>query len=808
VTLPDSAIQDLSGAWTLSDETGEFSCSMAVPGDGVTALHQAHLIPDPYWGRNELKLRWIAERDWTLRRWIELSDPRVVLAIDGLDTVATVRVNGTVVLETANAFRIWRVDLSDVARPGRNEVAVTIHSAPREAAARAAAQPFPVPYIAQNNPIPHGNMLRKPACDWGWDWNIALVPFGITGGIWLERAEAPRIERIAIAQEHGEGTVAVTITAWAENADGQPFRIVFAGQTAEGILEDGGVAVIFDVENPSLWWPAGLGPQSLYDLEVRVGSDVAHRRIGLRRLELAAEPDAAGLSFGLRVNGHPVFARGANWIPTDALAGRITEQATRDLLQSAVAANMNTIRVWGGGRYEPDSFYDACDELGLMVWQDFMFSCNLYPSTPDFLEEVGAEVRENVARLHHHACLALWCGDNELIGALNWFEESKKDRDRYLVSYDRLNRTIETALKETDPTANWWPSSPSPGPLNFRDAWHEDGSGDMHFWSVWHEGRDFDHYRDVKPRFCSEFGFQSYPSMDVIRKFTGPEDWNIASPVFESHQKNAGGNARIAETMFRYFRWPERFEDFVWLSQLQQGLAIKTAVTAWRALKPHCQGTLYWQLNDTWPVCSWSSLDHGGGWKLLHHMARDFFRPVTVVAAPDADGIALVGVNDTLHPVEVTVTAYATQLSGASRELGKGRGTLGPEAQPLLVIDPAALAEQEVLTFGWEASDGSKAGDIFAPRPWKCYDLPDPGLAHQAAREGNRWVLSVTARAMAFFTTAEADLPGRWDRNAVHLGPGHTARLSFTPEDPGKTPRFLLRDLFSATTRRPASRTP
>ena len=205
---------------------------------------------------------------------------------------------------------------------------------------------------------------------------------------------------------------------------------------------------------------------------------------------------------------------------------------------------MNMVRIWGGGRYEPDSFYDACDDLGLLVWQDFMFACNLYPSDPAYLAEVRAEVHDNVARMHHHACIALWCGDNELVGALTWYEVSRNDRDRYLVNYDRLNRCIEDALRETDPHAIWWPSSPSTGPLSFGDAWHDDSSGDMHFWSVWHEGRDFDHYRDVAPRFCSEFGFQSYPSMDIVRQFADPADFNIAAPVMESHQKNDGGNAR------------------------------------------------------------------------------------------------------------------------------------------------------------------------------------------------------------------------------------------------------------------------
>lgn len=551
-----SAVVTLDGHWHLNDAHGDHACTMTVPGDGITALHAAGLIPDPYWGRNEYGLRWICNRDWVLRRSFTLAHPGVDLVLSGLDTVATVAVNGVEILHADNAFRTWRVDLSAVARVGENDIAITFRAVTKAAADAQAAQPFFVPYIAANSPISNGNMIRKPACDFGWDWNIALAPFGLYGAARIEERDAPRIDRLAITQDHVPGMATLTVTAHLSQAMGDDFAITFAGQSLTGVVDTDTITAIFDVENPALWWPAGLGAQVLHDLTVDVGGVVAHRRIGLRQMELVTEKDAAGLGFKFRINGVDVFAKGANWIPADALAGRITDAATRDLLQSAVDANMNMIRVWGGGRYEPDSFYDACDELGLMVWQDFMFSCNLYPSTPEFLANVEQEVRENVARLHHHASLALWCGDNELVGALTWFEESRKDRDRYLVNYDRLNRAIEATLKATDPAALWWPSSPTPGKMSFGDAWHDDGSGDMHFWSVWHEGRDFDHYRDVSPRFCSEFGFQSYPSMDVIRRFAGPDDMNIAAPVLESHQKNKGGNARIAETMFRYFRWP------------------------------------------------------------------------------------------------------------------------------------------------------------------------------------------------------------------------------------------------------------
>jgi beta-mannosidase len=388
------------------------------------------------------------------------------------------------------------------------------------------------------------------------------------------------------------------------------------------------------------------------------------------------------------------------------------------------------------------------------------------------------------------------------MGALNWFPESQGDRDRYLVSYDRLNRTVERAVREGDPQASWWPSSPSTGPLSFGDAWHDDSSGDMHMWSVWHEGKDFEHYREVRPRFASEFGFQSYPSMEATRRFAAPEDWNIASPVLESHQKNAGGNARIAETMFRYFRWPERFEDFCWLSQVQQGIAIKTAVTAWRALKPHCMGALYWQLNDTWPCCSWSSLDL---WRRLEGAAP---HGAGLLRAGDGGGSAggrrdrARGDQRSPRPRRAVGDGLCDRDGRHAREIGRGAAAVGEAAERLMVVPEGALGPQEVLTFGWEGSDGTHAGDIFAPRPWKAYDLPDPRLAFEVAQEDGAFELSVTARAMAFFVTAEADLPGRWSRNAVHLGPGAVSHLTFTPRERGAEPRFLLRDLHSATVRR------
>ncbi|MBA3909104.1 MAG: beta-mannosidase [Rhodobacter sp.] len=786
---------DLAGGWTLSDESGNHVVPFALPGDGITALHKAGVVDDPYWGRNEYATRWISERDWQARRVFVHDGSPADLVIDGLDTVAEVRLNGALVLSSANAHRRWRVDVSAALRSGDNQIEILFHSPVREAAARQAGMPFYIPYQQVNGPIPHANMLRKPQCDFGWDWNIALGGFGLWGGIRLE-SKGSRIGDIVVTQSHRPVATEVTLAIHADGVD--QVTATLCGVTHSAPVRAGVARMTLTIANPALWWPAGLGPQTLHDLTVTGQGATASRKIGLRDMRLVSEPDRAGRSFGMQVNGRAVFARGANWIPADALHGRITPAAVRGLLQSARDANMNMIRVWGGGRYEPDWFYDLCDEMGLMVWQDFMFACHLYPSTPEFLAEVDAEVRDAVARISHHACMAIWCGDNELIGALTWFPESRKDRDRYLVNYDRLNRTIEAALHSVLPGANWWPSSPSPGPLAFGDAWHDDSSGDMHFWSVWHEGRDFDHYRDVSPRFCSEFGFQSYPSMSTIKAFADPQDWNIASPVMESHQKNAGGNARIAETMFRYFRFPVDFPNFVYLSQVQQGLAIKTAVTHWRSLKPHCMGTLYWQLNDTWPVCSWSSLDHGGNWKLLHHMAQGFFAPVTVVAVPKDGTITLKAVNDGPDPVQITVTAHAAAMDGTMRDLAQASVTVPTDAAvPVLSLAADALEPGEVLAFTW-AGDAT-GGDVFAPKPWKAYDLLPSGLNADIRQDGTVWKLHLKVNALAPFVAVESEVPGRFSANAVTLFPGVPATITFTPEDPLAVPVFTLRDLHSAT---------
>ena len=798
---------DLGGTWRIKSADGKHACDYAVPGDVHSALITAGIIPDPYVGRNEYDVRWVAEQDWIASREFEWDgEGQWHLDVDYLDTVAEIKINNKSVLEADNCFRRYQPNLGDALKRGKNKIEIHFFSNVKEAAKRQKAQPYYIPYSTNNCPIPDGNMLRKPQCHFGWDWNLAIAPFGAYGRLALRKIPSathyPELEGTMVRQLHragGEVEIEVYLSATTAGAE---CYLTFAGERKLCTS----FPMKFTIKKPKLWWPAGSGEQHLFELKVECGNHIETRRIGLRQVELVNETDEIGARFAFKVNGKEIFCRGANWIPADALPSRATPELTRKLLQAAVDVNMNMIRIWGGGYYEQDWFYDLCDELGLMVWQDFQFACNIYPANEDFLFEVWQEVGEQVRRLQHHACIAVWCGDNELIGALNWFPETRANRDRYLAAYDRLNHTIEQAAKGVDSTINWWPSSPSPGPLSFGDAWHDDRSGDMHFWSVWHEGKDFEHYRDVSPRFCSEFGFQSYPSLHLIKQFaTSEEDLNIASEVMESHQKNKGGNARIAETMFRYFRFPKDFGNFVYISQIQQGLAMKTAIEYWRSLKPHCMGTLYWQLNDTWPVASWSSLDHGGHWKAMHYMAERFYAPVAVMAIPDKQGtITIKAVNDRLKAQKLTLELTIVDPAGKAKPFKQfSKSVPADKAIEIAKLKSADLPKGHVLIMDYEAADGSKGRAHFAAEPYKALRFLDPQISHRAEIKNGKLHISLSAKHLSLFTTAETGVDGNYSDNVLDLLPGEKAEIIFTPTNAADLQvaqnNLVIRNLYSSS---------
>jgi beta-mannosidase len=786
---------DLTGTWKLRSAKDKSAIPAQVPGDNLSALLAAGRVPDPHWADNETKVQWVGREDWVYQRTFQvtpamLAEKSVFLNCDGLDTVATIFINGKRVAESDNMFTRLRPQVKRFLRPGANDIRIEIRSAAVTAQERQRKLRYPLPHVVYPVQSMYPNLVRKVPCHAGWDWGPCLMVSGINGRIYLGATSLGRIEYVNTVQTHARGSVQVEVetqvlspaggkTELEIELDGQVSRRTVNLETGSNLLHARMV-----VKNPKLWWPNGYGKQPLYTLTVRVAGDQLQKQIGLRTLEVVNQEDKQGLSMTFRINGVDIFCKGANWIPCDALPQRQTREVLDNLLTSATAANMNMLRVWGGGQYESEDFYDLCDQKGILIWQDFMFACSLYPATPAFLESVRQEARYQVRRIRDHACLALWCGNNENLGALGWTDQARAHRDQYLVDYDRLNEgAVGRAVAECDPTRIFWPSSPCGGPGDYSDTFHKDGRGDMHYWMVWHEGKSFDSYYDVTPRFCSEFGYQSFPSMDAIARYAPPDQFNVTAPIMEWHQRHSGGNSRITEMFSRYFRMPEGFANFVYLSQVQQALAIKTAVEHWRHLRPTCMGTLFWQINDNWPVCSWSSVEHGGKWKLLHYAAKKFYAPVLVSAFQRKDGTVEAWVtNDGLKPIRGTAVAEVREMGGKIVKSFRLPVRVPAGAARLVkkwkVSDLAPQPEKVFL----ELALGDAVNTHFFAEYKKC-DLPQASIRTKVARDGDAYAVTLTTDKPAFFVALNAaGMKGEFDDNDITLLPAKPRTLRFVPQ--------------------------
>ena len=804
---------DLAGTWSVRQADGDQpAIPMQIPGDVHSALLAAKLIPDPYFGRNEDEVQWVGEKEWIVERTFDvpvelLAKKSICLRLEHVDTFCSISINGQAVGETGNRFRRYDFEVRPFLHPGNNTITALFHSAVKVSEEHARAQPFPLP-IVDNSTVKSINLIRKPACNGGWDWGIALMVAGFAGKTELIGTDVARIDYVYCDQHHQPGRCDVTVTAEVTSPEGGEATLdVTLGEAQAHVpvkLSPGKNSIVcpkIAIDNPRLWWPNGAGEQTLYALEVKVGDASFSRKLGLRTIEVINKPDAGdtsskpGMSMTFRVNGIDIYCKGADWIPCDAMTARQTPDRYRDLLGSAQAANMNMVRLWGGGQFEDDIFYQTCDEMGLMVWHDFMFSCALYPSDRAFLGEVQAELAHQLRRLRDYACIALWCGDNECIGALTWFEPSRKNRDLYLLNYDRLSRLLTETVQKYDPSRLFWPSSPCAGPGDFSDGWHDDNRGDMHYWTVWHENKNFSAFYNVKPRFCSEFGFQSFSSLDVAKTFCSPDQLNPTAPDFEHHQKNTGGNSRIMETMSRYFRFPESFESTLYLSQVQQGIAIKTAVEAWRHLQPRCMGTLYWQLNDNWPVASWSSLEYGGKWKHLHYQAKRFYAPVAVMVVPadnDSSNIEVWAVNDRAATAKANAAVELWEYSGKKLDTLKLSGDIAPRSALLLGRLPVSkfgtgreLDQRflEVVLTADVAGAEETVRNEWNFGAYKRCDLGDAAVDAIPAVRNGRWTVTLTTDKPAFFVWVNASgIRGEFSDNSFTLFPGRPVTLTFTPK--------------------------
>lgn len=630
-----------------------------VPGCIHSDLLAAGLIPEPFAGRNELEIQWIERAEWTYV--LDFSAPEDFrqathqeLVFDGLDSVATVLLNGSVILTTDNMYQSHRVPVVGRLLPDGNRLEVRFGSPMAYIANH--RQEFTTP---KNFNDPQGNCerLRKQPSSFGWDWGPRFATSGIWQPVRLEAWDDARLETVHVVQRHTAEQVTLVLTPSLRTA-GSGIRMRaracledFVVAQADG---DGGTPLELMIPQPALWWPAGHGDQPLYEVRVELLTsegkvvDRWKRRIGLRTVILDREDDGAGICgedgrplarFGFRVNGLLIFAKGANWVPVHAFVhGKGREDYAPPLI-AARDAHMNCLRVWGGGIYEHEAFYDLCDELGLLVWQDFMFACGLYPGDPAFLASVDREARQQVARLQHRTCIGLWCGNNEAV-MLNGptLAQDPGRQDAYRALFHLL---IPNIVAEVDGTRSYIPSSPDVPVTGVPITMSP--SSDAHDWQVWHARKPVEHYLGTHHRFCSEFGMQSYPSVPVATTFCPPEELNAYSPTFENHQKNQGGNATIAEYCARQYRFPTGYAGLAYQSQANQAWCMQVAVEHFRRQQPNCLGALYWQLNDVWPVASWSSLEFGNRWKVLHHVARRFYAPVMLSAVRHGSEATTVG---------------------------------------------------------------------------------------------------------------------------------------------------------------------
>ena len=677
----------LDGQWMLTEkpkmqksvrfdmqQEKEDTIPVFVPGSVLSGLLYAGKIPDPYDRDNEYAVRELFWNDYVFARsfWLEaafLQEKQIDLVCEGLDTLADIYINGCFLAHTQNMHRIYRMSVKEYLHEGENTIQIIFQSVLQYIQNYSYHEKKRILYTPCGA-VSGNQLLRKAHSMFGWDWGPQLLDAGIFRSIYLEGYSAAKICEVQIRQKHQKGQVDLIVRTKlsflemdafekeileVELIEEEGLQIAFSFFYIQDLLQNReteknvssvSVNVQFVIKHPKLWWPNGYGDQPLYKLRVALKDEWGNRKeekekyIGFRRITVSQQADQWGNEFAFQVNGVKLFARGGNYIPEDCIYSRISRERQQYLLQSCVQANFNCIRIWGGGYYPSDDFYDICDRMGLNVWQDLMYACNVYDVTNEFAENCRREVIDNVKRLRHHACLGLWCGNNEIESAWHHWEEFQKESMDLRMDYRKLfEQILPAAVRKADPDTFYWPSSPSSG--GGFDHPDEECRGDAHYWDVWHGQKPFQDYQNYYFRFCSEFGFQSFPNKKTVETFTREEDRNIFSKVMESHQKNGDANGKIMFYLSKNFLYPKDFDSLLYVSQVLQGMAIKSGVEHWRRSRGRCMGTLYWQINDIWPAASWSGIDYFGRWKALHYMAKKFYAPVAASLRRQENKIAV-----------------------------------------------------------------------------------------------------------------------------------------------------------------------
>lgn len=688
--------QYLHEGWSFRQARGTNWYAATVPGTVHTDLLNNELIDDPFYRLNERGVQWVDKEDWIYRTMFDaspelLGKQNIVLHFEGLDTYADVTLNGKKILSADNMFREWQADIKPLLKAHGNELQVYFHSPVKMAMPKWESVPFQ--YRSSNDQSENGGLLnrkvgvfvRKAGYHFGWDWGPRLVTSGIWRSVCMEAWDDARMVDVFYRQKSVSARQAVidaTVEVFADREMQASVSIVNCTdrrtESRKTIRLDKGlnkVPVSFTMKHPRLWWTNGLGAPFLYDFAALLEldgklEDRIERKLGIRSLRVVTAPDKEGESFYFELNGQPLFAKGANYIPCDNFLTRVTDSIYEKTIRDAVSANMNMLRVWGGGVYEKDIFYDLCDKYGILVWQDFMFACSMFPAEGELLENIRREAVDNVRRLRNHSCIALWCGNNECLDA--WFNWNwKATYDKQNPAYSELiweqfkNQyfvVLPAVVEEHHPGACYRKSSPYADDKGTRNH----AAGDMHYWEVWQGLKPLSAFNHERSRFFSEYGFQSFPEFESIRRYAPlAKDWDLTSEVMMAHQRGGNkANQRINDFLLSDYRQPKDFRSFTYMSQLLQADAMKMAMEAHRRDMPYCMGSLVWQHNDCWPVASWSSRDFYGRWKAQHYFTVKSFDDLLVSPIVEEGLLKIYAVSDRLKSTSGTLAVSVIKLDG------------------------------------------------------------------------------------------------------------------------------------------------
>lgn len=766
-----------------------------VPGTVYTDLLRNGTMKDPFFGENEYEIQALSDYDYEYVRNFEitadtLATEQLVLVCEGLDTLAEIYINHIPVAKTNNMHRTYRFDIKAYVTEGENEIRIILRS-PSKFIAKADAQK---PLWGVSSTVPGYQHLRKAHCMFGWDWGPKLPDLGIFRNIYIESISGGRVKDFYIIQKHEDGKVTLTVEAENEFTDSASSDSVLMATlqiyapSQELIYEKtypaaSTMAFTCDIKEPMLWWPNGYGNQPLYRVCLLLTKDNREisrkeKRIGLRTLTVKRQKDRFGESFGFAINDITIFAKGANYIPEDNLLGRKTPEKTRSLLEDCVSTGFNCIRVWGGGNYPEDVFYDICDELGLIVWQDFMFACAVYDLTDAFTENIKAEFEDNIRRLRNHASLGMWCGNNEMESAwLYWgLPDNKKLLQDYFTMFERI---IPEALYRFDPETFYWPSSPSSG--GGFDKTCDEGYGDAHYWDVWHGKKPFEDFENLYFRFASEYGFQSAPSIKTVRTFATEADYNMFSNVMENHQKcidNGHGNVTLMTYLHNYYQQPKDFKTTLYTTQILQADCLEIAISHFRSNRGRCLGSTYWQLNDCNPVISWATIDYYGRWKASHYVVKRCYAPTVINMRREEKDITFYVSTECLDEKNYTFSYRLIHQEKGVLKTGNSDVKMAPLSAKAICtfsLPELTLADTRncYIAYSLEKDGEEIASKVALLCKPKQFNFKNPEIDVIWAETENAFVLTLTAKAFAKRVTVDfANADVIFSDNCVDLLPG------------------------------------